>query len=489
MRYLIIMMLVGSLSSFQANSQDKKAVKFSKTITSEDLREHLSVLASDSLEGRETGERGQKMAADYIRKEFIQLGLQPPVKAGDSLSYYQSYPLKKLTYRTSYLKKGDEIKENTVDFLYYSKAESYGEEYIDIVFLGEEDVDKLDGQDLSGKYVAIVNGGSSSWRTTVAKLEKLKSEGVFLIIEDPTRYSFVLNRYSSYMTGTRMALEMNNKGPKIFIGNPELAAWIYDMPYDKLKKKGLGHTAQIVANADMLVQDIKAENVLGFLEGSENPDEVLVITAHYDHIGISADGQINNGADDDASGTSTVMEVAEAFAKAAEKGYRPKRSILFMTVSGEEKGLLGSEYYSEHPIFPLENTVVNLNIDMVGRVDEKHEENPDYIYLIGSDKLSQDLHKLSEKVNKTYSNLELDYTYNDENDPNRYYYRSDHYNFAKHNVPVIFYFNGTHEDYHQPTDTIEKINFDKMEKIARLVFFTAWEIANREEKIKLDSDI
>ena len=178
--------------------------------------------------------------------------------------------------------------------------------------------------------------------------------------------------------------------------------------------------------------------------------------------------------------------MAKAFAKAKKEGKGPRRSILFMTVAGEEKGLLGSEYYSEHPVYQLANTVCDLNIDMIGRLDKAHEGNADYIYLIGADKLSKELHDISEKANKTYSNLELDYTYNDENDPNRYYYRSDHYNFAKNNIPVIFYFNGVHEDYHKETDEVQKIDFAKMEKITRLVFFTAWELANRTERIKLD---
>ena len=160
-----------------------------------------------------------------------------------------------------------------------------------------------------------------------------------------------------------------------------------------------------------------------------------------------------------------------------------------MTVSGEEKGLLGSKYYSDHPVFDIKNTVTNLNIDMIGRLDPKHEEekNPNYVYIIGSNMLSSELHDLSETVGKKYaSNVNLDYRYNDKNDPNRFYYRSDHYNFAKHDIPVIFYFNGTHADYHKHTDTVEKINFEKMEKITRLVFHTAWELANRDERVKLD---
>ena len=197
---------------------------------------------------------------------------------------------------------------------------------------------------------------------------------------------------------------------------------------------------------------------------------------------------IFNGADDDGSGTVAVIALAEAFAKAKKEGFGPRRSILFMTVAGEEKGLLGSSYYVEHPEFPLINTVCDLNIDMIGRIDEKHKNNPNYIYLIGSDKLSSDLHSISENVNKTYSNLELDYTYNDEKDKNRFYYRSDHYNFAKKNIPVIFYFNGVHEDYHKETDDVEKINFEKIEKISRFIFFTTWQLANRNERIKVDSN-
>jgi Zn-dependent M28 family amino/carboxypeptidase len=160
--------------------------------------------------------------------------------------------------------------------------------------------------------------------------------------------------------------------------------------------------------------------------------------------------------------------------------------MLFLNVSGEEKGLLGSEYYTEHPVFGLEKTVCDLNIDMIGRLDDEHKTNSNYIYLIGSDKLSKDLHNVSEQANKIYTKLELDYKYNDENEPNRYYYRSDHYNFAKNGVPVIFYFNGVHADYHQETDEVQKIDFAKMEKITRLVFFTAWEIANRTERLKVD---
>ena len=164
------------------------------------------------------------------------------------------------------------------------------------------------------------------------------------------------------------------------------------------------------------------------------------------------------------------------------------RSVLIFANSAEEKGLLGSYFYVENPVFPLNKTIACLNVDMVGRVDKNHPNDSNYVYLIGSDKLSTDLHNTSEKANEKYVKMELDYRYNEPGDPNRFYYRSDHYNFAKNNIPVIFYFNGIHEDYHKTTDTIEKIDFDKIQKITRLIFLTAWEIVNRDQRIVVDRD-
>ncbi len=228
-----------------------------------------------------------------------------------------------------------------------------------------------------------------------------------------------------------------------------------------------------------------SQNVVAFIKGSEKPEEIIVLSAHYDHVG-TREGEIYNGADDDGSGTVSLLEIAKAFQKSVKEGNGPKRSIIILHVTGEEIGLYGSKYYTENPLFPLANTVANLNVDMIGRIGSEKEGNDNYIYLIGSDKLSQELHDLSEEVNSKYVNLELDYTYNDDNDPNRFYYRSDHYNFAKNNIPVIFYFNGTHEDYHKPTDTPDKIEYELMAKRAKLIFLTAWEIANRESRITAD---
>lgn len=243
---------------------------------------------------------------------------------------------------------------------------------------------------------------------------------------------------------------------------------------------------QEISTKYLMPNSMPSENVVAFIKGSEKPDEIVVISAHYDHLGIDENGEIYNGADDNGSGTVAVMAIAEAFQKAFEEGNGPKRSILFLHVTGEEKGLVGSKYYVNFPIFPLKNTVADLNIDMIGRTDEAHENDPNYIYLIGSNKLSTQLHNLSEEMNNKFTKLNLDYTYNMDSDPNRFYYRSDHYNFAKNNIPVIFYFNGIHENYHQPSDTPDKINYELLAKRTQLVFYTAWEIANRENRIAVD---
>jgi hypothetical protein len=228
-----------------------------------------------------------------------------------------------------------------------------------------------------------------------------------------------------------------------------------------------------------------SQNVVAYIKGSEFPEEVLIISAHLDHLGTK-DENIYNGADDNGSGTAALLEIAEAFKLAESNGIGPKRSIMFLHFTGEEQSLEGSRYYVTHPIFPLDKTIANLNIDMIGRSDSTHESNNNYIYLIGSDRLSTELHYISEAANDKFTNLDLDYKYNDMDDSNNYYSRSDHYNFAERNIPVIFYFSGTHDDYHQPTDTADKLNYSLLEKRTKLIFTTAWYLANCENRITVD---
>ena len=235
---------------------------------------------------------------------------------------------------------------------------------------------------------------------------------------------------------------------------------------------------------------VYSENVAAYIEGSDPAlkDEVVVISSHYDHEGMdpSAEGDgIYNGADDDGSGTVAVLEMADAFMQAKLDGNGPRRSVLFLNVTGEEKGLLGSRYFTDtEPLAPLENIVTNLNIDMIGRFDPTHPgEDNDYVYIIGSNLISQELHDINMKLNEiTGIDLDLNERFNSKDDPNRFYRRSDHWNFGKHGIPFIFFFTGTHEDYHGVDDEPHKIEYDRMARITRLIFATAWQVANQDER-------
>ncbi|RKT00353.1 M28 family peptidase [Flavobacterium sp. 123] len=228
-----------------------------------------------------------------------------------------------------------------------------------------------------------------------------------------------------------------------------------------------------------------SENIWAFIEGSEKPNEILVISAHYDHVGTK-DNEVYNGADDDGSGTVALLEIAQAFEIAKKEGHGPKRSILFLHVTGEEHGLHGSRFYSENPLFPIANTITDINIDMIGRRDEAHAASNNYVYVIGANRLSTDLDNICTIANAKYTHLDLDYKYNDPKDPNRFYERSDHYNFAKNGIPSVFLFNGVHADYHKATDSADKIEYDALAKRAQFAFATAWELANRLERPVVD---
>jgi Zn-dependent M28 family amino/carboxypeptidase len=231
-----------------------------------------------------------------------------------------------------------------------------------------------------------------------------------------------------------------------------------------------------------------SENIWAYIEGSEKPDEVLIISAHYDHVGIK-NGDVYNGADDDGSGTVAILQIAEAFQKAKNEGHGPKRSILFLHVTGEEHGLHGSRFYSENPLFPIANTVADINIDMIGRRDVEHANTNNYVYVIGADRLSSDLHNITVAQNEKYTKMDLDFKFNDPKDPNHFYERSDHYNFAKNGIPAVFLFNGVHADYHQKSDEPNKIEYDALAKRAQLAFVIAWELANRTDRIIVDKPI
>jgi hypothetical protein len=486
--------LILLLSGLAALAQDQVATQYAGLITSQDLKANLSILASDALEGRETGKRGQKMAAAFISAYFEDLGLAGPVNGG----YQQPVELFTMEAPAVTLAGQTGALEQHKEFSYYGSGQTNGTENFTLLFVGKGTDEELTGLDVKGKAVAVFLDANASMRRNPA-ITKLREKGasVVLAINDADAEFTELSGMIQSYTGGQVSL--SNK-PSANLGSlfisPATAGKLFKTTADKLKKAIADKKVAKVKPATLSVSvkqnysPLKSSNVLGYLEGSDKKDELLVITAHYDHIGIDenakGDDKINNGADDDGSGTVSVMQIAKAFVEAKKNGKGPRRSILFMLVTGEEKGLLGSDYYTQHPIFPLENTVVNLNIDMVGRRDPQHKDSAPYVYVIGSDRLSAELHSLSETTNNTYTKLLFDYTYNAESHPDRIYYRSDHWNFAKNNIPIIFYFDGIHEDYHQPGDEVEKIEFDLMAQRAKCVFHTAWEIANREGRIKAD---
>ena len=343
-----------------------------------------------------------------------------------------------------------------------------------------------------GNFVTSGSTEDTKWSTgrqeTSSKRDAAKERGVktllFLNPDMLTQYGSYYKQMQAGGGSSRISLKSNTPEMVSILIGTALAETIY--PEINAAEDSKMLTTDLKIDIDSRSEEVSSENVLAYIKGSEKPDEVLVISAHLDHEGIK-NGLVYNGADDDGSGTIAILEIAEAFKEAEKEGNGPKRSILFLHVTGEEKGLLGSRHYSDNdPIFPLKNTIADLNIDMIGRTDPKREGDRNYIYLIGSDKLSTELHNISEEQNLKYTNITLDYKYNDENDPNRFYYRSDHYNFAKNNIPVIFYFNGTHADYHQPSDTPDKIQYDLLANRTKLVFYTAWELANRAERIVAD---
>ena len=478
---------------------------YAQTITEEELKEHLFIYASDEFEGRETGKPGQKLASEYLKNAYVDMEVKAAQKDGN---YFQDVPLEMAKLPTgSMIINGQEyvIGEG---FLSFSEAEG---EYNELLYLGygihTDTYSDYNGIDVNNKVILIKSGepknedgtyavsgtgDKSVWSNNSESLElrikAAKSNGAKAILYfDPGnygRYKGYFNFMKSNKSG-RMGLKKNADNPPLLLLEAKTAKSIFADIKDVHQVQPLNLPVKLNIKSSNI--EIASENVVAYIPGFEKPDEFVVISAHLDHIGISTNGKINNGADDDGSGTVAMLEIAEAFKKAVDTGNGPKRSVVFLHVTGEEKGLLGSQYYTDvDPIFPLSQTVANLNIDMIGRIDPKRKGGRNYIYLIGSDKLSIDLHKLSEKVNDKYTQLELDYTFNDENDPNRFYYRSDHYNFAKNNIPIIFYFNGTHNDYHRPGDTPDKINYDLLAIRSKLIFHTAWEIANREERVILD---
>lgn len=507
--YFSIAALVLSATLFSCKSESNP-VAYADSITQDELKEMLYTYASDEYEGRETGEPGQKKAIEFIKKHYVDLGISSPISSDD---YYQEVPLQIVKKPEVNITANEQTFEYYKDFIAYGTAQSDMINASEIVYAGygivDEKYDDYKNLDVQGKIVIIKAGEpkdkagnnlltgdkvASKWnngRAGIAtKRDAAKDKGakaVFFMDDE------MFNRYAPYYqkrdaddSHKRLSLVSKDKPMHIFLISEAMGKILVPSINESVEPSS--HTTNISIDYKNITEVMTSENVIAYIPGTEKPEEYIILSAHLDHVGVDDEGEVFNGADDDGSGTVAIIEIAEAFKKAADEGHGPKRSIVFLHVTGEEKGLLGSRYYTDmDPIFALDKTIANLNIDMIGRTDPKRDsDNRNYLYLIGSDKLSTELHNISEEVNQKYTNIEFDYTYNDDNDPNRFYYRSDHYNFAKNNVPVIFYFNGTHDDYHKISDTADKIEYDLLENRTKLIFHTAWELANRDKTIVAD---
>ncbi|MBK8557946.1 MAG: M28 family peptidase [Lewinellaceae bacterium] len=511
------------LGYFHSGYKLPDPVPFAQTITPADLKWLLDSLASPSMQGRETGEVGQKVAANFIADQFKDAGLPPE---GDRRTYFQTISLQKTSWEDLSLTiDGQEYKNRSDYFVMHSyNKDNPAIQVKEFVFVGYGIEDNLyndyAGVDVKGKTVVFYAGEpvdeagvsrvmgnvkrsnwSVDWRRKV-ELAAQKGAVLAIIVDPRFQEDMKINRkiistYGWKTVGSDSAALETGMINNIFV-TEETANAIFGKKASKVaeamksineggKVKAMKMKTNMEVHLHKVTQLMEGSNVIGFIEGSdpELKKEYVFVTAHYDHLGEN-EGVIYFGADDNASGTSAVIEIARAFAEAKKKGVGPKRSVVCMLVSGEEKGLLGSRFYTDFPVFSLKNTVVDINIDMIGRIDKEHEGKGDYVYVIGSDRLSTELHELNERNNRKYTKMELDYRYNDPKDPNHYYERSDHYNFAEKGIPAIFFFNGTHADYHRPSDTADKINFDMQAKRAQLAFYVAWDIANRPTRLRAD---
>ena len=482
--------------------------KFGSVITKENLKQKLSIIASAEMEGRETASPGQKRAAAYIESEFKRMGLKP----GNGESYQQLYPVFQDALTEKKLMVNGRSFNWDQDFNFNLQVISSGEFNFDkVVFAGYGIIDSTHQMndyanlDVKGKLIIVLEGvpeGMSlptqgGMRAMIANpgstYSKMKvamakgAAGLFYISSNfplktasPTKGNMYLKRnaITGFVTG--------NISPEIASALTGRTEILNISQIKQLNKRE--YQSEIKITVNKATENLESSNVIAILPGTDKKEEYLMLTGHYDHLGKKGD-VIYYGADDDGSGTVGVMQMAEAFTAAAKKGKHPRRNIVFMTVSGEEKGLWGSDYYSEHPIYPMEKTTADLNTDMVGRIDTERmtSDSANTVYVIGHDKLSSELQAINEAANNQSSKLVLDYKYDDPADKNNIYYRSDHYNFAKKGVPILFFYDGMLQaDYHKPTDTIEKINFDLMQKRVLMIFYTAWEIANRDNMLKRD---
>lgn len=523
MKKTITLLLVLLLQPQLGLAQTKTKLGSYEMITQAQMRDYLEFIASDELEGRDTPSKGLDIAAKFIATNLSRWGVEP---AGDDGTYFQKIEMKHSRAIAS---------ETTATL--NGKTYKYGEDFIfngesadidaALCFAGHgwyipsQNINPYEKLDVKDKLVIVYEG--------FPKGVSFRDSGKFgTDFMPPAMYAakygakgvIYVPSYQSLAFWQRLSQNATEKGRTAFIeegastsipqivisvrlladlfqGEKASAQAIFNNATPDIEPFTFSPQKRLRLSLRAKTEKVYTKNVLGIVRGSDPKlnQEYVALGAHYDHVGIGnpiGEDAIYNGADDDGSGTVALMAMAEAFAK----GVRPKRSLLFVWHTAEEKGLRGSKYFVEHPTVPLQQIVAQLNIDMIGRSRAENDKpanqnlsSKDEVYVIGSRMLSSELGNLSEQVNNNFLKLTFNYKYDDPADPNRFFYRSDHYNYAKKGIPIIFYFTGVHEDYHRPSDHVEKIDFEKMEKITRTIYATALELGNRPIRPSIDKQL
>ena len=506
MRSIIIILFISVSNLFHLSAQDSIALYYSKSLSTNKIQNDIVTLSSDSMEGRDTGSKGQKLAAQYICQQFINAGVNNPKGNKDRSGYFQNFAIYKKEQADAEIQTIDKIFKNYEDIL-ISGFTNYSNNNMDLVFLGTAPDTSYINKDYSDKavlflstnlYAAAIKSNDivtaskaklvlfcnpnkgRQYMELLAKKRTISPRGMNLKPENNNDF----NPFDSISSATSFTKYKNRMHAyQGAISNP-VACELLQIKPKRLKQiletKKMKKTEQRICkftfNFDLKYKELSTENVFAFLPGTNKKEEVLVISAHYDHVGKN-DGEIFNGANDNASGTAAIIEIARKFQEASDEGHKTKRSILFAAFTGEEKGLCGSKYFVDNPPFPLSDIVGNLNLDMLGRHDE-FNDTTDYIYLLGTNHLKPKLKVISDSINQISTKLRLDYKY--DMPDNFLYQASDQASFVKHGIPAVFYFNGLHADYHKASDTAEKIDFQAINRVSQLVFLTAWEMANEE---------
>jgi hypothetical protein len=505
-----------------------------ETITSAQLKDYLTFIASDEMEGRDTPSRGLDITAKFLAMSMSRFGLKP---AGDAGSYFQKIGLRR-----------DIVDPEKTRVALDDSPLTIGQDYIPIArpgsasgqliyagngwFIKGKDIDAYRGTDARGKIAIIFSsldglprGVSRSDLSGVrgedwmGPTEYARKQGVAALVIVPD-FQYLANwernrqrltergsvSVEKFQTQTLTQLPVVVVSPRIanslFAGEKQNGPTLFESAYGDARAFPafeLSSEKRMTISIAGKNESLSTQNVVAVFEGSDPVlrNEYVALGAHYDHVGMSSQAtgdSVYNGADDDGSGTTTLLAIAEALSKAPTK---PKRSVLFVWHAGEEKGLWGSRYFTEYPTVPLEQIVTQINLDMIGRSKKAGDTNArnrelssaNEIYVIGSKMMSTELGELSEAVNKGYLNLVYNYRYDDPHDPNRFFFRSDHYNYARKGIPIIFFFDGEHEDYHRLGDSADKIDYQKMEQVARTVYMTLWEVANRATRPRVDKPL